>query len=368
MIDLVIKINFLTKKLLLFIGCLTVKLISAQVPLYIKDITDPESRVADALCSPLHTVTICTSNLDSVKLFYVKGMGMTLVGPVSMGKKERNLQMELWDLPSALDYSVYLLHRPTVPENVKIRVVVLNKKSPLIHKNYNSREMGPFTLGFPNANEELLDSMLHGLGFSSMAPLQAAVLSKPDGSKYKYLETIYKAPDFIHVVGIERGNGMPQLSDYDAVTLKGGPGYAAQVVTGISKQVIKFYTEVLGMEIRKDTEWRTGEGSALGIEPNVPFRFTIVFSKGAKSGHLLFLDFKDNKRSIPNAAPRLPNRGIGMFSFSTKNIKTIYNRAKDAGVRIVMKPTDFKDPLVGNCKVMTMLAPNGLMIEVFQPK
>ncbi len=355
-------------KLLPFLCCLLLKYISAQVPIYVKDITDPESKASDAICSPLHTVTICTLNLDSIKLFYVKGMGMTLVGPIALAKKERNLQMGLWDLPSALDYSIYILHRPNVPENIKIRVVLLSKKFPLIHKSYNSREMGPFTLGFPNADEEKLDSIIHSLGFSSMAPLQAAMLSKPDGSKYKYLETIYKAPDFVHAVGIERGNGMPQLAEYDTKTLLGGPGYAAQVVTGISKQVLKFYTEVLGMEIRKDTEWRTGEGSALGMEPNVPFRFTIVYAKGTKSGHLLFLDFKDNKRVIPNVAPRLPNRGIGMFSFCTKNIKTIYNRAKDAGVKIVMKPTDYKDPWIGNCKAMTMIAPNGLMIEVFQLK
>lgn len=353
--------------LLICIGCF-VNSIGAQIPVYVKDITDPESKVSDALCSPLHTVTICTANLDSVKLFYVKGMGMTLVGPIELTKKERQQQLEIWDLPTSLDYKLYYLHRPNVPENIKLRLLVLGNKSPLVHKTYNSREMGPFTLGFPNANEERLDSIIHELGFSSMAPLQAAMLAKPDGSKYKYLETIYKAPDFIHAVGIERGNGMPQLSAYDPNSLLGGPGYAAQVVTGISKQVIKFYTEVLGMEIRKDTEWKTGEGSALGMESNIPFRFTIVYSKGAKSGHLLFLDFKDNKRLSPNAAPRLPNRGIGMFSFETKNIRSVYNRAKDAGAKIIVKPIDYKDPFNGNCRVMTLFAPNGLMIEVFQKK
>lgn len=349
------------------IGCL-VNSIGAQIPVYAKDITDPESKVSDALCSPLHIVTICTANLDSVKLFYVKGMGMTLVGPMEHTKKEKQQQMQIWDLPSSLEYKLYYLFRPTVPENIKIRVLVLSNKYPLIHKTYNSREMGPFTLGFPNADEERLDSMIHELGFSSMAPLQAAMLTKQDGSKYKYLETIYKAPDFIHIVGIERGNGMPQLSAYDSVTLKGGPGYAAQIVTGISEQVIKFYTEVLGMEIRKDTEWKTGEGSALGMEPNIPFRFTIVYAKGAKSGHLLFLDFKDNKRISSNAAPRLPNRGIGMYSFETKDILSVYNKAKDFGAKIIVKPTDYKDPWNGNCRIMTLSAPNGLMIEVLQKK
>jgi catechol 2,3-dioxygenase-like lactoylglutathione lyase family enzyme len=357
------------RKTLLLLGCFYfVGSIHAQNVLGIRDITDPESSKADALCGPLHTVTMSTAHLDSLKLFYINGMGMTLEGPINLSKKEKKQQMILWDLPASFEYELYLLHRPNVPENIKMRVLVVSKKIPLIHKTYNSREIGPFTLGFPNANQEGLDSALRNLGFTSMAPMQAAMLSKPDGSKYKYLETIYKAPDMVHVVGIERGNGMPQLAPYDPITLKGGPGYTAQVVTGISKTVLKFYTEVLGMEIRKDTEWKTGAGSALGIEEGVPFKFSIVYSKGATSGHLLFMDFKDNKKLMPNASPRLPNRGIGMYSFETKNIRQVFNKANDANVRIIQKPMDYKDPWIGNCKIMTMLAPNGVMVEVFQRK
>lgn len=340
----------------------------AQSALHVKDITVPESSRADALCGPLHMVTMATGYLDSIELFYVKGMGMKLVGPISLTKKDKKQQKEMWDLASSFDYSLYLLQRPNVPENIQIRVVLVSKKIQPIHKSYNSREMGPFTLGFPNGNQEGLDSSLRSLGFSSMAPMQAAILSKPDGTKYKYLETIYKAPEFVHAVGIERGNGMPQLAPYDTVSLKGGPGYAAQIVTGISKSVLNFYTEVLGMEIRKDTEWRTGEGSALGIEPNIPFRFAIVYSKGATSGHLIFMDFKDNKKLSTNTAPKLPNRGIGMYSFETKSIRQVYNRAKDQGVRIIQTPIDYKDPIIGSCRLMTMIAPNGVMVEVFQRK
>ena len=98
------------KYLLIICICCYVSSLVGQIPVYVKDITDPETKVSDALCSPLHTVTICTANLDSVKLFYVKGMGMTLVGPMELTKKERQQQMEIWDLPSSLDYKLYYLH------------------------------------------------------------------------------------------------------------------------------------------------------------------------------------------------------------------------------------------------------------------
>lgn len=340
--------------------------ISGQKPVSQQDITIPTSTKAEAICNQLHTVTICTSNLDSIKLFFAEGMGMELKGPIKTSSSQKKMLGQLWSIPATINWQLYLLHRPKAPENIQIRVLLLQKETPLIHTSYSAREMGPFTLGFPNANQEKLDSCLKKLGFTTMAPMQAAMLSKPDGNKYRYLETIYKAPDFIHAVGIERGNGMPQLAPYDSSTLKGGPGYSAQIVTGMSNEVIDFYTSVLGWEIRRDNEWTTSPGSALGIEAGVPFRFTILYAKGASSGHIILMDFKDNKKILANAAPQLPNRGIGMYSFFTKNILQVKQNATKQGIKIIKDITNINYPWLGQVKAMTLLAPNNVLIEVLQ--
>jgi catechol 2,3-dioxygenase-like lactoylglutathione lyase family enzyme len=347
---------------LLFFVAITI--IQAQKPGAMRDISEPESSEADALCGPLKMVTICTAHLDSIELFYVKGMGMQLTGPYALTKEQEKMQKRLFDING--NYKLYLLERKNVPENIKIRVLLVSKNNPLIHKSYNAREMGPFTLGFPNANQEKLDKELRELGFSTMAPMQAAMLSKPDGTKYKYLETIYKAPEFVHVVGIERGNGMPQLAPYDSATLKGGPGYSAQIVTGISNPMIQFYTYVLGWEMRRDNEWKTGEGSALGIEAGVPFRFSILYAKGARSGHILLMDFADGKKIDTYAPPQIPNRGIGMYSFETKSIEEVAERAKEKRLRILQAPIVHEDAVLGKVKAMTLVAPNGVMVEIYQ--
>lgn len=341
---------------------------SAYNQSYIKDITNPESTSSDALCGPLKIVTICTSNLDSLRLFYEAGMGMVLSGPLRVTKREKKKQRLLWDLPGTINYKVYLLYRPNVPENIELRVLLVSKKLSLVHETYNPRELGPFSLGFPNANQELLDKELHNLGFNTKVPLQTVLMSKPDGTKYRYMEAIYQAPDFIHAVGVERGNGMSQLAPYDSTTLKGGPGFSAQVVTGMSDRVLAFYTKVLGMEIRKDAEWKTGDGSALGLPAGSGYRNTIVFAKGASTGYLQFIDFKDNMRLYPKVPPRMPYRGIGMFGFETSNINKVTQLAIESKIRIIQKPMVLKDPILGNCLIMTMMAPNGVLVEVFQRK
>lgn len=356
----------LKPSILLLVLVLVIYVATAQKPVSQQDITIPNSTKSDALCNQLHTVTICTSNIDSIRLFYVKGMGMELKGPIKQTANQKKSLRRLWSISPKADWELYILHRPTVPENIQLRVLHIKSITPLIHTTYNAREMGPFTLGFPNANQENLDSELKTLGFTTMAPMQAAMLNKPDGSKYKYLETIYKAPDFIHAVGIERGNGMAQLAPYDSSTLKGGPGYSAQIVTGLSNEVIQFYTDVLGWEIRRDNEWSTSAGSALGIEADVPFRFTILYAKGATSGHMILMDFKDNQKISSNAAPRIPNRGIGMYSFFTKNILQVKSNAIKSNIKIIQDIISINYPGLGQVKVITLLSPNNVLIEILQ--
>ena len=326
----------------------------------------PTSSAADALCGQLHTVTICTMNLDSTRHFYEKGMGMTVVGPIKTSKKANKTQRQLWDIPADIDWDMYVLSRPAVPNLIQIRLLVLKKETPFIHNSYDSRELGPFSIGFPNAAQEKLDTNLRKLGYTTMAPLQVGNLPRPDGTTYRYWETIYRAPDFVHCVGIQRGDGMPQLSPEDPLSKLGGPGYSAQVISGASDENLAFYTDVLGLELRSDRQWKTSPGSALGVDEGIPFRFSLVYAKGASFGHCLFLDFKDGKQIPLKVAPKVPNRGIGMWTFSTKNIQKVYENAVAKKIKIIQKPTPFDSKELGKGQVMTMLAPNGFLIEIFQ--
>ena len=67
------------------------------------------------------------------------------------------------------------------------------------------------------------------------------------------------------------------------------------------------------------------------------------------------------------AAPKVPHRGIGMWTFPVKDVNEIKNRAYAKKVKILFEAQGYESPIFGKCHVMTMLAPNGFMIEVFKP-
>lgn len=330
--------------------------------------TDPLAAANNSgLCGGLHTATLATLDLEQYHKFYVEAMEMTLEGPLVIDKDTKRKQRQLWAIPETIDWDTYRLHRPEVPGLIQIRLMVLKTKTPSIHRSYSSREEGPFSLGFPNGDQYQLDKELKERGFDTMAPIQVGTIELPTGKSYRYIETIYKAPDFLHAVGIERMDGMPPLSPIDENTKKGGPGYSAMVVPE-SDKMLAFLIDVLDLELRADRTWEASPDGALGIPAGVPFRFALVYAKGTAKNHLLFLDYKDGIFESIDVAPKIPNRGLGMWTFETTDIQAIYKRAIKNGVEVISSPFEYHDPILGEKQVMTMLAPNGFLIEIFSSK
>ena len=318
----------------------------------------------NALTSYLHTATLCTVDLAAIKHFYVTGMKMTLDGPIALEEKAEERLKNLWGVPDELSFDYYHLYRKEVPSLIQIRLLVLSEPTPHIHSSYSSRELGSFSLGFPNGDQKNLDRHLSSLGVMAMAPMQEGEIPRPDGSTYRYWETIYKGPDYLHCVGIERGDGASQLAPIDAANNFGGPGYSA-FVTNQSDKEIAFYTDVLGMELRSDREWETAEGSALGIPAGVPFRFAIVYAKETHQNHLLFLDYRDGVFEDAGIPPRIPNQGLGMWTFETQDIGEILARAHAKQIKVYRTPRKVNDPIYGSAIALTLLTPSGYLIEIF---
>ena len=57
---------------------------------------------------------------------------------------------------------------------------------------------------------------------------------------------------------------------------------------------------------------------------------------------------------------------LGMWTFPTKNIEKVHQNALVKGITVVLPPTMVKTAELGKARVMTMLAPNGFLIEVFE--
>lgn len=337
---------------------------TAQNQVTQRDITEPTSSALEAIAGPLQIITLCTHQPDSLERLLRQGLGMRKRGPVSYSRKEIQQLSRFWHIPDSMPFQISYYDRPAALGTIVLRVLSFQHPLPETRSRYGPQESGPFTIGFPNNQQEKLHAQLLQMGYTTLAPLQVSWLSKPDGSQYKYLETIYKGPEWLQAVGIERGNGMSPLSNIDTLTQMGGPGYSAMNVTGVSDTVLAFFTQVLGYELRRDQVWKTGNGSALGLPSGIPFRFSIAYAKGATSGHLLFLDFLQTNPVAGPHPPHLPNKGIGMYSFYTNSLAAVLQRARDFGAIILSDITSLSEPMIGKSRRILLLAPNQVYIEI----
>ena len=324
----------------------------------------PSGIVENGLTGYLNVATFCTEDLEGYTHFYGEVMKMQIEGPFSLSAEEKQAQKAFWQIPEDIDYDLYHFYRASVPSLVHMRVLHLKTSTPRIHNSYNSYEYGTFSLGFPTSDAKGMDERMKAFKVDAMAPMQLGDIVRANGEKGQYLETIYKGPDYLHCVGIERVN-FPQLAPCDPNDGFGGPGYSA-LVPFDSQSEMDFYTEVLDFFVLFDANWETAEGSALGTGPGVPFRFVALYAQGAQQNHILLLDFKDGNQIDTGVLSQLPNQGLGMYTYQTKDINEVHRRAVAHGIEVLSPIQEVEDAILGNGKACLLLSPNKMYIEIFE--
>jgi hypothetical protein len=300
----------------LLIVCVLTGFADAAEPASKLDSLAPTSSVADALASPLRRVVISTNSLAESLLFYQAAMGLSVAGPVALSAQDRAHRVQAWSLDRREQWQLYRLYRAGVPDAAQIELVVFDRIKPAIHQNWSPLSLGPLSLGFPNAGQVSQDKAVRDLGFGALNSIEIYPVPRPDGTQYRIEETIFNGPDFVHAVGIHRADGQTQLGPLDDNGL-GGPAYSAMVVHDSSK-MIAFMTEVLGWEVRSDRQWKSaGSKGALNVPDGTEFRFSILYAKGARTGHILLIQYL-NVDVQPSAVPaQVGHRGIGMWVMQT---------------------------------------------------
>ncbi len=318
----------------------------------------------DALVGYLNVATICTTNMGMYYEFYGGAMKMKVDGPFEISEEEKSVQKSFWKIPEHIDYDLYHIYRESVPSLVHIRVIHLKTKTPHIHNSYQSYELGTFSLGFPTSDLNGMTKILEEYNVGSMAPMQEGIIIRDNGDEAKYLETIFKGPDYLHCVGIERV-AQPQLAPCDPKTGICGPGYSAIVVKNADAE-IDFYTKVLDHNLFLDAVWEASEGSALGIDTGEPFRFINIYAPNVKQNHILMLEFKKGKEIDTGTPSTVPNQGLGMYTFQTSNINKVIANAEDHNIKILSRLRTVEDCILGNGRSCLLQSPNGFYIEIFE--
>jgi len=330
----------------------------------------PRAGATPSLCGPLECVTVVTNDADAVTAFMTQAMRLRPLAveadPASADAQrthERERKRELWGLPPDALWRELRFVGPEGERGAVVRVLVM-AGGELIRPDMESRLTGGLSIGFPAASLEETLARVTALGFESTAGIVRLTITRPDGSSYVSGEVLFRGPEQIYMLAVGRPADMTPVGPIDAGTGMGGPAYSALVVPDASRE-IGFFREILGWEARQDIVLTTsGPAGGLGLDAGTQFRFVQLFAPGATTRYVCLLDMLAVGRANP-VAPRLPNRGLVMWTFGTRAFDEVARRvrAATAGGVAGSQPRFSHAP---GARALTVLSPAGLMIEIVE--
>lgn len=329
-----------------------------------QDIFIPESALEDALVEQLHTVTYVTAEKERVETLFREGYQLNSSGwEIPKGEEAQQLSDYFGFDHQSWEMACFL--KEGEGKNVQVRVLYSAEPAPLVREEYNGFITGGATLSFPKPDLYEHEKRMKALGFNSTMGVKEMEFQSPTGEVYISAEIIYLAPENIYVMGVKRPDIFVPVGPMDPSNGVGGGAYSARCVED-ADAVNAFLQNVLGFEIRRDVVFEIGEKSALLLPEGATERFIQAFAPGSSTGYVVVMDHgKDNKPSRAlTYGP--PSRGLGMWSFKTKNIDEVFARAQSAGLKVLQEPTSLNSPFLGCSKVMLMHDPSGFPIEVFE--
>lgn len=321
---------------------------------------------ASGLVGQLHTITIITNDEEASVRFYQQAWGLRARGPFTPPAADRARQNALWGLPTDERWRLWVLDRPGAPGAAQIRMLAITRPTPHVRSDWTAFEAGPLSIGFAVPDVHARHKAMLAAGVQPTSQVNVMALKNSTGQPYTVNEGLFKAPDHLLTLAVGRNGEMSQIGPFDPATGIGGPTYSGQVIAK-SDEVMTFYRDVLGFQVRRDMEFSSaGENGGLGLPNGTTFRFLQVFAPGSWTGYLIFLDLRDQGRPAP-APPRPPQRGLTMWTFVTPDLTALEQKLRAAKVPIVGGPTEHTSTELGHHRALTALAPNGFVLEFVQP-
>jgi catechol 2,3-dioxygenase-like lactoylglutathione lyase family enzyme len=322
------------------------------------DPMEPIADAAQALTGPLAGAIVVTRDLAAARRAYVEGLGLTMRGPIAQDPQTMAERRRLWGMPADLGWEVYVMERVSVPDAIRILVLVPDRDTPVIRNTFAREETGPYALGFPMREVDTVDRQMVDLGFKRTLPnINRYELQLRDGTPYPISEASYEVTDNTRLVALSRGGGLPQNGSVEPDSGIGGPAYSSLIVEDV-EAMESFFTRVLDYERRSSREWTN-------FSPR--FRYLTLHALGARTGNLGLVEYAvADRQPASGVPPRPPNRGLAAWSFPVRSVDAILERARLQGATILAGPLEHDDPRFGVVRVATLLAPNGMLIEIIE--
>lgn len=321
--------------------------VAATVPAHSAiDPLTPVTAVDPRAASPLRQVTIATTLDSPANRFFGDALGMEMA-PAAQGS---DLRRAGWVSFRAS----FVYHRSKVADAVRVQLAILPSSASVLRPTHNALAPGGLALGMPVAGQAKREAVVTAAGFTSVVGVTSMTLPRGDGSTYTVEEIHYRGPDGVLVLGIDRGNMTP-VGPVDPETGIGGPAYASLVVENLPATEA-FLKDVLRYEKRRDAVFTSaGPKGGLGLDAGQRFAFQQWFAPGARTGYLVIMKMIDRPVSVPPIG-LTPKRGIAMWQFDVADLDVMLARSRDAGAKIVAKPTRRAPSLI-------VAMPDGFLVE-----
>lgn len=314
------------------------------------------------VCGPLSGVTIASADLNATRRFYGGALELRFE-PIALSPAVRQLAQH-WGATPATEFEMLEFTRPGIPEAIRVRVIGLSKDRPTSRPALDCRYDGPLGIGVPVHGLARRHAIVEGYGFKANAGVTTMTFPRADGSMYDIGETHWVAPDDVMVPGVDRAHLQP-VGPVDPALYIGGPSYASALVSDVAVHGV-FLDAVLGYELRREFTFESeGPDGGMRLPKVTRVRFQQWFAPGTRTCYLVIMQLLEHGLRAREGLG-LKNRGIGLWSFPTRVLDEVLDRAHRHGAPILRAPTDLDVPGVGPVRSMILATPDGFPIEVFQ--
>ena len=310
------------------------------------------SSVANSLTGPLQMITICTNNLNAIKDFYVKALGMNFEGPYDIEEELKPKLRIYWDIPESLDFQVYHLYQEKESNTIDIRLLLFNEETDSIHSPSAAIEIGPYSAGFFMKDIKAVKELMKSHNYSSLSNthVKEAHVNKIDEADR--VVSLFLGPDNVKYSFVKGEKNGLKLTTFIAEQ---------------SDKEIEFYTHVLGMQLISDFQGISKRGSKESNTAKITYRSSTIVSRTSKEHEIHILSHDGSHEEGIIRSIRIPHRGITMYTFMTEDVGEILARAHAKEVKVYRSPRKIKSPILGEGIGMTLLSPSGFVVEIFSP-
>ncbi|MCU0756223.1 MAG: VOC family protein [Xanthomonadales bacterium] len=312
----------------------------------VRDVVEPRGEAA--LVQRLEVVTLATLSLPETERFYRQGYGLEFEGPIPLQPQALADQRKLWGVSEDFAWEEYRLSRPATWGMPRIRVLALAAPAEPAQVDWSAASPGAQGIGFAVADAAALEARLRDLGFAGSGLRESDSL-RSDASRVGEREVIHHGPDFVRALARERIGG-DAYAPLDEATGIGGPAWLS-ITTADAEASLRFWTEVLDLEVRSDRE------------RDARVRQILLYARGSRSA---FVELRVTAPAA-DAGPAtegLP-RGIIGAAFVVHDLPEVLERLAAAEVEIegdAVVPL----PMLATRRVIALRSPEGLRVELIE--